>query len=226
MVEFDHYAGQYEELLRDPIRDRFAPGSGFFFERKWELLTDYARDSGLRLDQISWLDVGCGKGELLRLGSSLVKRAAGCDVSVGMLEGCDGLDVVPQIHPLALPYADCSFDLITAVCVYHHVLPEDRPAITKDIARVLKPGGTACIIEHNPVNPVTRRIVRKTPVDADAHLLSAAASRALLRATGLTPARTRYFLYFPEKLYKKLRGVEAALGAFPAGGQYSVFAQK
>lgn len=226
MAEFDKYSDRYEELLRDPIRDRFARSSDFFFQRKWELLADFARRSGWRLDQIAWLDVGCGKGELLRLGSAHVKQTAGCDVSTGMLEGCDDLNVVSQTDPTRLPFPDAQFDLVTAVCVYHHVPPPDRLALTAEIARVLKPGGTACIMEHNPFNPVTQWIVHHAPVDVDAQLLTAANARALLSKAGLHPSDTRYFLYFPEALYKKLRGVESLLAAVPAGGQYAVFGQK
>jgi SAM-dependent methyltransferase len=226
MPEFDKYANQYKELLHDPIRERFAPGSGFFFERKWELLADFARRSGWQLDRMTWLDVGCGKGELLRLGAPHVKRTAGCDVSEGMLDGCEGLNVVAQPDPSRLPFPDAHFDLVTAVCVYHHVPPADRHALTVEIARVLKPGGTACIIEHNPFNPATQWIVRRTPVDADAQLLRAATARAVLAGAGLSPIHTTYFLYVPEKRYKKLHGVEALLSWVPAGGQYAAFGRK
>ena len=37
---------------------------------------------------VAWLDVGCGQGEMLRLGQMDFKSAVGCDVSEGMLESC------------------------------------------------------------------------------------------------------------------------------------------
>jgi hypothetical protein len=43
----------------------------------------------------------------------------------------------------------------------------------KEIQRVLRPGGVFSLIEHNPLNPVTRLIVSRTPVDGNAKLLTA-----------------------------------------------------
>src|SRR5438045_1060614 len=47
-AEFDQYAAQYRALLRDPIREKFAPGSQFFMQRKWELLESFLRRRGVR----------------------------------------------------------------------------------------------------------------------------------------------------------------------------------
>jgi SAM-dependent methyltransferase len=226
MSEFDDYAQKYEDLLRDPIRERFAPGSAFFFERKWELLQDYAHRSGIRLDTVRWLDVGCGKGDLLRIGKSQVAHASGCDVSAEMLGGCKDLDVALQSDPDRLPFDDEQFDLVTAVCVYHHVPPAARHRVTAEIRRVLRPSGIACIIEHNPFNPITQIIVRRTPVDSDAILLTAGSAKALMRRAEIQHDWTVYFLYFPEKLYRPLLRLERMLARFPGGGQYAVFGRK
>jgi SAM-dependent methyltransferase len=224
--EFDNYANDYCDLLRDPIRDFFAPNPAFFSERKWELLVGYIKEVGMLPGMAAWLDVGCGKGDFLRMGAKEFAKAAGCDLSAEMLESCGDLETVLQNEPTHLPFSSNSFDLITAVCVYHHVLPQDRPALTSEIFRVLRPGGTACIIEHNPFNPAVQLIIRRTPVDADAHLLTARTAERLLTCSGLKRKGINYFLYFPRSLYKTLSRVEAFLAKVPAGGQYAVFAQK
>jgi len=226
MAEFDKYADEYSKLLHDPIRERFAPGSDFFFVRKWDVLREQMLAGGLNPNTSAWLDVGCGKGDLLRLGASSFKKVAGCDVSRDMMAACEGLDVALQPTPLTLPYPDKSFDLVTAVCVYHHVEIAERPAMTAEVVRVLRPGGMVCIIEHNPFNPVTQIIVSRTPVDADAKLLRAGVTSGLLQDAGLSELHTTYFLYFPEGIYKKLRFLEGALASVPGGGQYATFARK
>jgi len=226
MAEFDNYAGQYSDLLHDPMREKFAPGSGFFFDRKWELLADYLQRVGLQPETSQWLDVGCGTGDLLRRGAARFRHAAGCDVSTEMLAQCKGLNVVPQTDPGRLPFADGQFQLVTAVCVYHHVPLDGRAALTNEIVRVLSPGGAACIIEHNPFNPLTQMIVRRTPIDADAQLLTSGTATHLLENAGLKKLSTQFFLYLPEQLYRKAPVVERLLARMPAGGQYATFGHK
>jgi SAM-dependent methyltransferase len=125
-----------------------------------------------------------------------------------------------------LPFDDESFDLATAVCVYHHVVPEARPGLTAEIARILRPGGVACIIEHNPMNPATQIIVRRLPVDRDAQLLTWNTAHRLLAAAGLAKLQTTHFLFFPEKVYRRASRLEAALARVPLGGQYAAYASK
>jgi SAM-dependent methyltransferase len=222
--EFDRFAAEgYSELLRDPIRDKFGSGSRFFLERKLVLLRDFYRRRGTRTESTTWLDVGCGEGQLLALGKRYFRDVAGCDVSEGMIRHSEGLNIRRQESQHRIPFADGSFDLVTVVCVYHHVRVSDRAALTSDVPRVLKPGGIFCIIEHNPFNPVTRLIVRRSPLDVQAHLLSAASARRLVRAAGMKVIETRYFLYFPERFFNRMASLEAKLSPIPLGGQYAVF---
>jgi len=225
--EFDQYAHDYASLLRDPIRDRFSRDSIFFYQRKWRLLKEFLNRAGFDAATSAWLDIGCGAGQLLQLGQAAFREVSGCDPSAGMLHaGCSGIPVECQPDPLVLPYAAARFDLVTAVCVYHHVSDADRPALTAEAFRVLSPGGIFAIMEHNPFNPVTRLIVSRTPVDANAHLLPARTARKIVTATGFRVLETVYFLYFPERLYDRLAAAESLLSTIPAGGQYAIFATK
>ncbi len=225
-AEFDAYADRYAELIRDPIRDAFAASSRFFFERKIQVIRKFFERAGIDSQTLSWLDVGCGQGDLLRSGKPYFKSAAGCDPSEGMLQSCADLDVRHQKSLDRLPFDDGIFDFITAVGVFHHIPPRDRASFTPEPLRLLKPGGIFCVIEHNPLNPATRIIVSRTPVDADAHLLKAGETRRLLVAAGAVIIERRYFLLFPERLYAYFARVEDAAWRLPIGGQYCVFARK
>ena len=86
--EFDRLAPEYKELLNDPWREYFAPGSEFFLTRKIDMLLEFAAREGMDTRQATWLDVGCGKGELLRAAQPHFARALGCDVSLGMIAEC------------------------------------------------------------------------------------------------------------------------------------------
>ena len=148
--EFNRYADDYRELLRDPIRDAFAAGTDFFHLRKWRLLRDFLARRGAITRNWRWLDIGSGQGELLRLGRDSFANVAGCDPSAGMIQRCSDLPVRLQQNPLALPFPDESFEFVTAVCVYHHVEPRDRAALTAEVWRVLTPEGSLCSLSTTP----------------------------------------------------------------------------
>ncbi len=223
--EFDRYATSYEALLKDPIRDRFGgEGSRFFHERKRDLIRDYFRRHRMATRTMRYLDVGCGKGELAQLLRDDFAKVAGCDPSPGMLGAAEGIEVRVQSELNKIPYEDQEFDFVSAVCVYHHVPHSARLALSQEINRVLRPGGVFAIIEHNPYNPATRLIVSRTPVDADAVLLSRRESSEVMRAVGFSRQEHQYFLFLPQFIYRHSGDVlERGLRRIPLGGQYAVF---
>jgi SAM-dependent methyltransferase len=224
--EFDHLAPKYTELLNDPVREYFAPGSKFFMSRKVDMMLEFADREGLDIRQATWLDVGCGKGELLRAAQPNFGKALGCDVSLGMISECRELEVLHQVDAQRLPFENSSIDWVTAVCIFHHIKPHKRLPLATDIYRVLRPGGIFAIIEHNPFNPAVQLITRRTPVDKNADLLAATSARRLMRAVSIRTVDTRYFLYVPERIYGWAAPVERALSRIPLGGQYVVFGRK
>ncbi|HEX6941513.1 MAG TPA: class I SAM-dependent methyltransferase, partial [Gemmatimonadaceae bacterium] len=184
-AEFDSYAQDYKELLREPIRDRFARDPRFYTRRKWLLLRDYLERRGRSARSMSWLDVGCGEGDLLRYGLGTFGRVAGCDASSEMIRAAQGFDVRQQAPPDRLPFDDEEFDLATAVCVFHHVEPAHRLVLVLEMKRVLRPGGIICLIEHNAQNPVVRGMVKRIPVDVNAVLLKQRECHDLFERGGL-----------------------------------------
>lgn len=100
------------------------------------------------------LDVGCGASPLGRL---LVERGAavvGIDGSTAMLRiaaasAVEGLALVAHDLNEPLPFADASFDAVTASFVLHYL--EDWRAVLAELARVLRPGGVIVATTHHPV---------------------------------------------------------------------------
>jgi hypothetical protein len=82
------------------------------------------------------------------------------------------------------------------------------------------------MIEHNPLNPITRLIVSRTPVDADAILLPAKEGQRLVFAAGLRAIEQEYFLHFPQEPYQYLRGIERILRKIPLVGSMLFFGDK
>jgi SAM-dependent methyltransferase len=225
-ARFNELSASYEELLRHPIRDLFTSGGTFFHRRKAELILDYFRRHAVDTSRLAYLDLGCGKGELVACLRSHFVRIAGCDVSAEMMKGIEGVETRVQNDAQEIPFPDSTFDLVTAVCVYHHVPPENRLALSSEVVRVLKPGGVFAVVEHNPFNPVTRLIVSRTPVDADAILLRPRETRHLMRDASLAVHEQEFFLYLPVGVYRRIPGIERMLRGVPLGGQYAVFARK
>jgi SAM-dependent methyltransferase len=225
-AEFDAYADAYAEQVKDPLRDRFAANARFFDTRKFFLIRDFFRRRAQDTRALSWIDLGCGRGELLRLGQPYFGAVAGCDPSSRMIQECGDLNVRHQEFPDQIPFRSGSFHFATAVCAYHHVELPLHAAVTREVMRVLQPGGIFCMIEHNPFNPITQLIVRRSPVDVHARLLTAGAATRLIRSVGARIIETRYFLYFPERVYGSLVGMEDRLARVPLGGQFAVFGEK
>ncbi|MFZ0590558.1 MAG: class I SAM-dependent methyltransferase [Bryobacteraceae bacterium] len=227
--EFDGYSGSYEDLLKDPIRDRFTgEASEFFHVRKRDLIRDYFRSRSVETRKLRYLDLGCGKGELIRLLQNDFAQVSGCDPSAGMMAAGGlkdrGIETRVQEPNGGIPFENAGFDFVTAVCVYHHVPPQYRRNLTAEVKRVLRPGGVFAIVEHNPYNPVTRLIVSRTPVDADAILLAPGETSQLMQSEEMRIDDRQYFLYLPENLYRKFGVLERILGSWvPLGGQYAVF---
>jgi ubiquinone/menaquinone biosynthesis C-methylase UbiE len=96
------------------------------------------------------LDVACGEGLLQRFGRELYGvEAYGTDLSIAALrtaqrEGAGPLMVAGSEH---LPFEADSFDYVTCIGSLEHFL--DMRASVREMVRVLRPHGTACILVPN-----------------------------------------------------------------------------
>src|SRR5207248_6423747 len=103
--------------------------------------------------------------------------------------------------------------------------PANWRSFVEELARVTKRGGLVVVIEHNPLNPLTRLAVSRCDFDEGAVLLRARQTRRLLAEAGLTVAEARYIAFFPWR-GRILRLAESRLGRLPLGAQYAVAGAK
>ncbi len=111
------------------------------------------------------------------------------------------------------------FDAIFTACVFHHIPPELHGQIFAQLRGLLSQGGLMIVFEHNPLNPVTRHIVRTCPFDENAVLIGAGTLAQRQRDAGFEDVRVRYTGFFPGFL-RALRPLERGLSGLPIGAQY------
>ena len=217
-AEFDEYAKTYADVTSQNT-NFFDADYGYFARYRSKIIR---RICGPDIDNI--LDFGCGVGLSTQSFRETFPRAriVGCDPSQESLTiarsrkpDCEFVEA-SEIEPRP------QFDVVTAISVFHHIVPSDRDAALTYCYERLKPGGRLFVFEHNPYNPVTRRLVSRCPVDRDAILLKPSETIARMKRSGFSKIAAEYCLFFPKAL-SFLRPLEASLGWFPLGGQYYVW---
>jgi SAM-dependent methyltransferase len=219
--EFDEYSRNYSDTVNHAIA--FSGLKVDFFTRaKAEHLIELVD----KLHPPAWsadvLDVGCGVGNIHPQLKNKVARVAGVDVSgacVGIAMERNPSVQYSTYDGLHLPYSDGSFDVVFAICVFHHVPISERAGLVDEIHRTLRAGGLFVIFEHNPLNPVTMHVVNRCEFDRDAILLRRHETEALMENAGFRDIRTRYILTVPA-LGRVRRIVDLIFSRLPIGAQY------
>jgi ubiquinone/menaquinone biosynthesis C-methylase UbiE len=184
--------------------------------------------------KFDFLDLGCGDGNTARYMCQYFPSVKyhGIDISKQSinvakkrcLEGCDF-----QLYDgCNIPYADESLDVVFMACVMHHVPVENRVNLLSEVRRILKPNGFCIIFEHNPYNPVTRKLVSDCPFDKQAVLLTSRNLKNKLIQSGFSKDKEiRYTIFFPRKgFWRYLLPLEQHMKWNPLGGQYYCVARK
>ena len=218
---FDSYDKSYGAIIQSSIDFSGLPHS-FFMIAKADILRDLIASRLDKRHKAAALDVGCGVGTFHPFMRGVFRRLCGADVSAASVAEARRAnpDVEYETYDgKVLPYGDATFDLATAICVLHHVLPAQRVGFLREMRRVVRPGGLVCLIEHNPLNPLTRLAVARCEFDRDAVLLHAGRTRSLMADAGLHDARSHYFLLLPSAA-PLARRVEHSFRRIPLGAQY------
>lgn len=218
---FDDYRDSYGDMVEGSIGFS-GLRHDFFLKAKADLLRRLVIERGLDETAVRALDVGCGVGSLHSYLDGAFASLNGCDISQESISRArqKNPNVGYSVCTSALPYDDGAFDLAFASCVLHHVPPDAWAGFVREMRRVLRPGGIACIIEHNPLNPLTRLAVFRCPFDKDAVLLRTSRVKALFREAGFSSIQSEHFLLLP-RAGAFARRVERAFSALPLGAQYA-----
>jgi len=223
MNDFSDNESKYTELVENAVR--FSGFQiNFFLQSKALIFSELATAHFGAKRKVRLLDVGCGIGLLHPLLNAQQFLITGVDVVEGALRVASSQNpnaIYKLYDGSRLPFNDSEFDMVIAVCVIHHIQPKFRDSFLSEMRRVTRKGGLICIIEHNPINPLTRLAVMRCPFDRDAILLFSREVRKGLENTGLKNTCTRFFLLLPST-NKILRKIEKKLSWLHLGAQYCV----
>ena len=216
--------------------DRFYASQPRTRTRKFYLASVEARRQQRRLIADSCagrrvLDYGCGTGhragELARLGATVV----GIDVSAEAVRqarqraGDNEALTFIQMDAEAMPFPDDHFDVVCGNAILHHL---DVRAASREIARVLRPGGRAVFLEplgHNVLinlyrrlTPALRTIDEHPLLMADLDTMAAHFEQMRVHHHALTTLAMVPFRRLPGagRLLRTLQAVDRALFRVPA----------
>ncbi len=226
---FDSYAGDYDSVVNASIS-----ASGEQVEFFVELKTQLMRQALEGYTPATVLDFGCGTGNATRALSAAYPAASviGFDPSRESIAMAQRLsrDVPGEVRFITsdrsrIPFSEGELELAFTSCVFHHIEESRHLLWARELLRVLKPAAPLFLFEHNPYNPLTRRVVRACPFDRGVKLLRPRYAVRFLTEAGFTVGRPRYYFFFPRAL-SLLRPIEAYLRWLPLGAQYFVVARR
>ncbi len=217
-ADFNQYSNKYRDILRESLGP-FGGRTDFFDPYKIACIKKWVTKSK---QELSILDFGCGEGRLTGLIARTFTKATiyGYDVAVKLLEQARVANQsFDNIHfEVSFP-SHVQFDLIIAANVFHHIQMQNRKSVLLWLKGFLKDTGCIVIFEHNPINPITRHIVKSCPFDDDVVLIRSREFAALAESCGLNVVQRNYILYFPWPS-SLLATIEGFLRHLPFGGQY------
>ena len=132
--------GQYSDDRNLRTRQRLWSYQSPFFDLVGWVLGLAGLSPGMRA-----LEAGCGNGLYLRGLRERRVRAAGCDLSLGMLRTVSHPALL-NADVAALPVRDGAVDVVIAAHMLD--LVTDRPAAIRELRRVLVPGGLCLVVTN------------------------------------------------------------------------------
>ncbi len=176
----------------DPERFHWAVSGAGFAETEDELLAPL-----LAAVQDPCLELGCGEGNNL---ARLLSRAPCVGVDLFTKKLSFAAREVPQARLVtadasALPFFDGAFATVFIRDLLHHV--PNPEATLSEAVRVLRPGGSLCLLEPNGRNPLIQLQTRLVPAEAGARRFGADLIAGWLAAQPLVDVRIAASQPFP-----------------------------
>ena len=229
--EFDEYARNYFETMHHPLRDLVDKKGDYFIQIKADVINDLIQTHEPSQRGLKVVDVGTGIGLFTKFIGQLALELISIDLSFEMVRVAKILHPISQggycqSNAYSLPLPDAYADIVFTSCVLHHIAEEHFSKIFEELDRVCRRGGLVVLFEHNPYNAITQFVVKTTPLDRNARLITSRKIVSYLAEQNLEIVDIKYFLYGPRRLDTLLEQHAKFLHRLPFGGQYYIVARK
>jgi ubiquinone/menaquinone biosynthesis C-methylase UbiE len=232
-AEFDQYARDYLKELSHPLRDLVDPEGHYFIELKSRIIEEVAIEHFDHPEILRMVDVGTGLGLFEKFLNPNYSRIAAVDLSFEMLRVAQTINAFTspqsayiQGNAYQLPLPDGCADLIFMSCVLHHLEKDELGTTLEELARICSPQGRIIFFEHNPYNPFTQLVVKTTPLDNNARLVSYKKLEKSALEAGIRIESREFFLYGTRAIDDFINRYLPGLRHLPLGGQYALIGRK
>lgn len=223
---FDSYSKNYNELVNNAIRQTGYDADNLVSAKLHKLRSLFP---SLSEKPFRLLDFGCGVGNLYGQVLDFFPTA----IYTGVDPSKDSIRKARSRFQVAANFQEYDsreweangYDLIFSAGVFHHIPHAEHEALINKLSSLLNQGGRLVIWEHNPLNPVTQKIVKDCPFDEDAVLVPSKILKKHFTRVSLSNVQVIYTTFFP-KFLSALNFMDPYLGWLPLGGQYLVTGQK
>ena len=228
MLDFNQAKNSYRASIDHSVAFTGADHAFFIAEKGRCLLKLAARHCPGAPVRI--LDVGCGHGFAHPMLTEAGHAVTGVEIAEEVLclarAANPGVAYLPYDGKI-LPFPDASFDIVTAMCVVHHVPVPQWSAFLAELRRTLRPGGLMVIFEHNPLNPVVHYLFKYGfgGMDEGATMVGRRRLESLIAGAGCSQVRSAYILFTPFA-GRFFRWLDRVLAWLPLGAQYMTSARR
>lgn len=172
----------------------FSTAVGIRSEKTLQLIVDLTKATSADRS----LDVACGPGLMVCAFAQTVQHATGIDITPAMLERAKEEAAAARLSNVSwhlgdvarLPYADCTFTIVTSRYAFHHIL--DPLAVLREMTRVCVSGGRIALIDSSPAPDKANAFNRMEKLRDPSHVraMSIAELRELFTKAGLEEPQT------------------------------------
>lgn len=219
---FDQYSENYDDVMRRAL-GRVGGESTYYLSQKAWLLRKLTFGTSFS----TVVDFGSGIGSAV----PFLKEELSPSRLFCVDESVDSLQVVakkfPDVFTAQLGEISCeSVDLVFVANVLHHIPVDSRLLVLEEVTSKLKIGGVLAVFEHNPHNPLTKRVVSSCEFDEGVDLLSSSELHRLVGKLKTMEVRKAGYCTFIPEPFQLARKLDWFLRRIPIGAQHYLVSER